>query len=140
MVPPDLSLAGLRRGGKRMLVYHGVSDPIFSASDTVTWFQGLEPNARNLARLYLVPGMNHCGDGPATDQFDLLTPLVRWVEEGEAPNQVIASARGPANPGGPNFDLPPDWSPDRTRPLCAFPRVAVYRGGDVERAESYSCR
>lgn len=140
MVPPDLSLSGLRRGGKRMLVYHGVSDPIFSVSDTVAWYEGLNRQSQNLARLYLVPGMNHCSDGPATDQFDLLTPLVRWVEEGEAPEQVIASARGPANPGGPNFDLPPDWSPNRTRPLCAFPRVAVYRGGDVERAESYACR
>jgi len=140
MVPPDLSLSGLRRGGKRMLVYHGVSDPIFSVSDTVAWYQGLNRQSQNLARLYLVPGMNHCSDGPATDQFDLLTPLVRWVEDGEAPQQVIASARGPANPGGPNFDLPPDWSPNRTRPLCAFPRVAVYRGGDVERAESYACR
>jgi len=140
MVPPDLSLSGLRHGGKRMLVYHGVSDPIFSVADTVAWFDGLSRQSKNAAELYLVPGMNHCSDGPSTDQFDLLTPLVRWVEEGEAPKQVVASARGFDNVGGPNFDLPPDWSPTRTRPLCAYPRVAVYKGGDIERAESFACK
>jgi feruloyl esterase len=88
----------------------------------------------------MVPGMNHCAGGPATDQFDLLTSLVRWVEGGPAPKAVMASVRGAANPGGPNFDVPPTWSPNRTRPLCPYPKVAVYRGGDVELAESFACR
>ena len=83
--------------------------------------------------------MNHCGEGPSTDQFDLLTPLMDWVENGEQPKNVIASARGPENPGGANFEVPADWAPDRTRPLCAFPEVATYKGGDVERAESFTC-
>jgi pimeloyl-ACP methyl ester carboxylesterase len=143
MVPPDPSnLNGLRKHGGRMLVYHGMSDPIFSAEHTRAWFESLDRRriAQKVARLYLVPGMNHCSGGPATDQFDLLTPLVRWVEQGEAPRQIIASARGPSNPGGFNFEVPPDWSPDRTRPLCPYPRVAEYRGGDVESAESFTCR
>jgi feruloyl esterase len=139
-VPPDLTLSGLRHGKKRMLVYHGVSDPIFSSDDTVAWYESLSPQAQKRAQLYLVPGMNHCAGGPSTDQFDLLTPLVRWVERGETPRQVVASARGPANPGGANFDLPPAWSPDRTRPLCAYPKVAVYKHGDSESAESFKCR
>jgi hypothetical protein len=83
--------------------------------------------------------MNHCGDGPATDQFDLLTPLVRWVEQNEAPNHLVASARGPENPGGANLDLPASWSPNRNRPLCAYPGIAV-QGGDIESAESFACR
>lgn len=140
MVPPDLTLSGLRHSDKRMLVYHGVSDPIFSADDTAAWYDGLSQEDQKQAQLYLVPGMNHCAGGPATDQFDLLTPLVRWVEEGEAPKQVIASARGPANPGGPNFEVPPTWSPDRTRPLCPYPKVAIYKKGDSERAESFKCK
>jgi feruloyl esterase len=143
MVPPDLGrLKGLRKHHARMIVYHGVSDPIFSADDTVRWFDDLNGHGAvdHHARLFLVPGMSHCGNGPATDQFDLLTPLVRWVEDKKAPSRVTASVRGPTNPGGPNFELPPDWSPDRTRPLCAYPRVASYRGGNVERAESFDCK
>ena len=90
-------------------------------------------------RLYLVPGMNHCSDGPATDQFDLLTPLVRCVYKGVPPRNVVASALGPENPGGANPDLPANWSTTRTRPLCAYPQIAVYDGGDVEKAESFTC-
>jgi hypothetical protein len=142
MVPPDLSLNAVKENGGRMIVYHGVSDPIFSAADTVQWLEGVHQSApnQNVARLYLVPGMNHCSGGPATDQFDLLRPLVRWVEQDEPPRQVTASVRGPGNPGGSNPELPPNWSADRTRPLCPFPRVAVYLGGDSERAESFACR
>jgi hypothetical protein len=137
MVPPNRTR--LDRSG-RMLVYHGVSDPIFSADHTRRWFEDFDQSAsQNRARLYLVPGMNHCAGGPSTDQFDLLTPLVRWVEEGERPGAVVASARGPANPGGFNFELPFDWSPDRTRLLCPYPQVPTYQGGNVESAESFEC-
>jgi hypothetical protein len=142
MVPPRVDkLPGLHRGGKRMVVYHGVSDPIFSAEDTVRWFESLRQRpSQDRVRLFLVPGMNHCSGGPATDQFDLLTPLEQWVEQGVAPAEVIASARGPMNPGGANAEVPASWSPDRTRPLCPFPRIATYQGGDVERADSFTCR
>jgi pimeloyl-ACP methyl ester carboxylesterase len=142
MVPPNrTNLNRLRARGARMLVYHGSSDPIFSADHTRRWFTNLNQTLlfQSIARLYLVPGMNHCAGGPATDQFDLLSPLVRWVEQGEAPLEVIASARGPANPGGFNFELPSNWAPDRSRPLCPYPLVALYRGGDVERASSFDC-
>jgi hypothetical protein len=141
MVPPNLdALSALQRRGKRMIVYHGVSDPIFSADDTARWFEGLHGREAQNTQLYLVPGMSHCSNGPSTDQFDLLTPLVRWVEDKKEPKRVVASARGAGNPGGPNFELPATWSATRTRPLCAYPRVAVYRGGDVESAESFDCR
>lgn len=138
--PNESSLAALRPLGGRMILYHGTSDPIFSVNDTTQWLSSLSPLARNFARLYLIPGMNHCGDGPATDQFDLLTPLVRWVERGIPPHRVVASARGPENPGGANPEVPANWAPDRTRPLCPYPQIAVYTAGDPERASSFVCR
>jgi feruloyl esterase len=141
MTPPNPShLSALRQPGKRMIVYHGVSDPIFSSDDTVRWYKSLDARAHSAVRLYLVPGMGHCGGGPSADQFDLLTPLVRWVEEGDEPEHLVASARGPANVAGPNVDLPAAWSPSRTRPLCPYPQIAEYRGGDVENAQSFHCR
>ena len=90
--------------------------------------------------LYLVPAMNHCRAGPATDQFDLLGPLVDWVEQGKAPAAVPARVRG-AGTQVPNPELPAGWAADRSRPLCPWPQVARYNGsGDAERAENFSCR
>lgn len=146
MTPPDASkLSALKKRGGKLMVYHGTSDPIFSSDDTTAWYEALRAanggDASSFARFFRVPGMNHCAGGPATEQFDMLTPLVAWVEQGKAPDAVMASARGPGNAGGENADLPQDWSPTRTRPLCPYPKVARYQGsGDVERAESFSCR
>jgi feruloyl esterase len=85
--------------------------------------------------------MNHCGSGPSTDQFDMLTPLVNWVEQGIAPNSVIANVRGAGNLGGTNADVPATWSPSRSRPLCSYPAVARYNGtGNLELASSFVCQ
>ncbi|MGE0348462.1 tannase/feruloyl esterase family alpha/beta hydrolase [Hydrogenophaga sp.] len=133
------SLLPLRARGAKMVLYHGVSDAIFSAEDTRQWVERV--NQPDFARYFPVPGMNHCSGGPATDQFDLLTPLVKWVEQGMAPQAVTASARGAGNPGGANAELPADWAANRTRPLCAYPSVARYNGsGPVDAAASFSCR
>ena len=145
MMPPDYGkLPVLRNRGAKLMVYHGTADPIFSSDDTVQWYDTLRRNhgdAADFARLYLVPGMNHCSGGPATDQFDMLSSLVAWVEKGQAPDRVIASARGAGNAGGANADLPATWSPTRTRPLCPHPLAARYNGsGDMESAASFSCR
>ena len=84
--------------------------------------------------------MNHCSGGPSTGQADYITPLVAWVEQGQAPQAIVASARGPGNAGGVNPEVPADWAPDRTRPLCPYPSVARYRGqGDLEDAASFVC-
>jgi len=127
------------------MVYHGVSDPIFSYDDSVTWYKNLAAanggDASNFARLYGVPGMNHCSGGPATDQFDMLSALVKWVEQGQAPDSVVATARGTGNAGGVNAELPSSWSTSRTRPLCPYPKVATYQGsGSIEDAANFSCR
>jgi hypothetical protein len=77
--------------------------------------------------------MNHCANGPATDQFDALSALMNWVEAGQAPDQIIASV----NPDNP--EVPADWSKTRTRPLCVWPMIAKYKGGDKEQAASFQC-
>lgn len=149
MTPPQESkpanMGALRARGAKMVLYHGVSDAIFSAEDTRQWMERLNQENVNpgsdFARYFPVPGMNHCSAGLATDQFDLLTPLVQWVEQGIAPQAVMASARGAGNAGGVNAELPANWSATRTRPLCAYPRVATYKGsGSVEDAKNFSCK
>ncbi len=146
MTPPNpADLSVLKNRGAKVMVYHGVADAVFSVNDTVAWYRNLAiengRDPRNFARLFAVPGMNHCGGGPATDQFDMLAPLVQWVEQGQAPEAVVASARGAGNAGGVNAEVPADWSATRTRPLCAHPQVARYKGrGSLESAASFVCK
>jgi len=116
----------------KLMFYHGVSDPWFSALDTLEYYEkmaratGRNP-VQSWSRLYLVPGMGHCGGGSATlDHFDMLTALVDWVEKNHAPDSVIAT--GAAFPG-------------RSRPLCPYPQHAQYDGhGDPDDARSFTCR
>jgi feruloyl esterase len=145
MTPPNAAnLPTLKRRGGKMMVYHGVSDPIFSAADTASWYDQLtntsNADATNFARFYLVPGMNHCSGGPSADQFDMLTPLVNWVEKGIAPDIVVATARGAGNAGGVNAEVPGDWAATRSRPLCPYPKIARFNGsGDKEAAANFTC-
>ena len=69
-----------------------------------------------------------------------LDALVDWVEHGRAPERIVAGARGAGNPGGANSDVPADWSPTRTRPLCPYPLLARYTAGDTESAASFACQ
>ncbi|MDM7949809.1 tannase/feruloyl esterase family alpha/beta hydrolase [Hydrogenophaga sp.] len=149
MTPPGhenpVNHARLLERGAKMVLYHGVADAIFSAEDTRQWMLRLDKalggQADRMARYFPVPGMAHCSGGPSTDQFDLLTPLVRWVEHGQAPQAVPARAHGVGHPGGVNAELPAGWAPSRSRPLCAYPSVATYKGsGSLEDAASFSCR
>lgn len=146
MVAPDAANLGkLKNRGAKLLVYHGTADPIFSSDDTTAWYESLRSansgDASNFARFFRIPGMNHCSGGPATDQFDALTPLVNWVEKGQPPDALPAAVRGAGNAGGANADLPASWSATRTRPLCPYPKVAKYKGsGDIEQAANFSCQ
>jgi feruloyl esterase len=130
MRSPDLD--GFRKHGGKLIVPHGVSDPVFSVNDTIAW-RG-EVNARyhgdadSTVRVFPVPGMNHCFGGPATDEYNAFGALVNWVEKGQAPQFILAKA-GPDAP----------W-PGRTRPLCPYPQVARYRGtGSIEDAKNFEC-
>ncbi|MGH1565444.1 tannase/feruloyl esterase family alpha/beta hydrolase [Mumia sp. DW29H23] len=145
MTPPDpTDLGTLRDRGAKMIVVHGAADGVFSPDDTASWYEGLERANRQRAdrfvRYFEVPGMGHVRGGPATDQLDGLAAIVAWVEHGDAPDRIIASARGQGNPGGVNPDVPADWAPDRTRPLCPYPAIARYTRGDPEDASSFVCR
>jgi Tannase and feruloyl esterase len=113
----------------KLILYHGLSDQGLSPLDTIGWYERLGPlsggTVQDWARLFLIPGMTHCAGGPATDQFDMLAAIEAWVERGEAPQRILA--RG-------------DTFPGQTRPLCPYPTVARYAGGDTHRAESFQCR
>jgi feruloyl esterase len=108
-----------------------VSDPWFSAQDTIQYYERLAKDNEPLmlqdwSRLFLVPGMGHCGGGEKTlDRFDLLGSVVDWVEKGRAPESVVAT--GASQPGV-------------SRPLCPWPKHAQYKGsGDAQDARSFSC-
>lgn len=113
-----------QRGGK-MVIFQGAADPIFSATDIARWQTEVSANTGDdVSRLFVVPGMTHCGGGPAFEDFDPLTILEQWRATGEAPLDMPAKA--PSMPG-------------REMPICAFPAYAHYNGGDETAAESFSC-
>ena len=120
-------LESFARHGK-LILYHGLSDQGLSPLDTAAWYDRVEAangeDIHNWARLFLVPGMTHCNGGPATDQFDMLAAIQSWVEEGRAPERIIA--RGKSFPGA-------------TRPLCPYPTIARYKGGNPQDETSFAC-
>jgi hypothetical protein len=128
-----LNLSTYSQHGGKQIFFHGMSDPWFSALDTLGYYQRMaEKNGgmaqvRNWSRIFLVPGMGHCGGGKgALDTFDLLTAIVDWVENGKAPDSVVATSKA---------------EPARSRPLCAYPNYARYSGsGDSEKAENFTCK
>jgi feruloyl esterase len=125
----DVDLYGFRQRRGKLLFFHGVADPIFSAAESIDYMQRLLRRngdaGAGFARLFLVPGMNHCSGGPATDEFDGLGAIERWVESGQAP--VSIPARGSQG------------LPGIARPLCAWPRVARYKSGPPQDASSFEC-
>jgi len=120
------------RGGK-LLMYHGWSDQQNPASTSVNYFTSVLDTVGRSAvgksiQLYMVPGMNHCRSGVGTDTFDKVAAIEQWMARGRAPEQILASHAT-------------DGTIDRTRPLCPYPQVAVYKGsGNTDEASSFSCR
>lgn len=137
MTPPDpTNLDALAENGKKMIVAHGLADAVFSSDDTARWFEAVQQrygDAQEVVRYFEVPGMGHVSGGPATDTFGGLSALVAWVEQGQVPEQLT----GHVSPGNP--EVPDDWAPTRSRPVCAYPQVAVYVDGDPEDASSFQC-
>jgi feruloyl esterase len=124
----------LKKGGK-LLMYHGLNDVPISGYTTTLFYEDLaEQNGgydkiQNQVRLFMVPGMQHCNDGPAPVYFDTLSALEQWVEKGVGPDGIIAS-------------YTENWGKDvvRTMPLCKFPEQAHYNGsGEVTDAKNWSC-
>jgi feruloyl esterase len=128
----DVKLDGFRARSGKLMFFHGTADPIFSSNEVVDYQKRVNDalgvaRAAEFTRTYLVPGMNHCAGGPATDDFDGLSALVAWVEEGRAPQRI--PARGTR------------MLPGVSRPLCPWPSVARYKGsGDANSESSFECR
>jgi pimeloyl-ACP methyl ester carboxylesterase len=130
--PASTNLSTFSASGGKILFFHGDSDPWFSPLDTLEYYKSLAATnggadkVAEWSRMYLVPGMRHCGGGQALDQFDMLSAVANWVEKGIAPDSVVAT--GKAFPG-------------RSRPLCAFPKHAQYaEQGDPNDAHSFRCQ
>jgi feruloyl esterase len=119
------------RGGK-LVQYHGWSDPQISPRVSTMYYENViaqvgKEEVLDHHRLFMVPGMAHCGGGEGTSSFDMLSVLEQWVASGDAPDSVAASRVA-------------DGRTNRTRPLCAYPTVASYDGsGSVDEASNFSC-
>jgi feruloyl esterase len=130
----DPNLAAFRAHGGKFILYHGAADGLIPPQRTVEYYESVVADNRsrrqteNFMRLFLVPGMDHCGAiGGGLKDWDRLEPLVRWVEQGVAPNHIVASQ---ALPGG----------AVRTRPLCPYPREARWTGvGSTDDAAHFRC-
>jgi feruloyl esterase len=125
---PDLSRFN-KHGGK-LIIYNGWADPVVPPIRIIEYYEQVRGAARDtqsFARLFLAPGMNHCGGGPGPNSFDSLGALEKWVEHGEAPDQIVASHSV-------------NGAVDRTRPLCPYPQVARYKGaGSMDDAANFAC-
>jgi len=144
----DPNLKEFKARGGKLILYHGWSDAALPPVNTINYFQSVVAKMRqrdvnSFLRLYMVPGMQHCGGGPGPGSFgafvsptqsdgqhDMTIALERWVEQGVAPEQIIASKRQ-GDPKSPAV---------RTRPLCPYPQVARYKGsGSTDDAANFVC-
>src|SRR4051812_44577390 len=129
---PDLR-AFRKRGGK-LVQWHGWSDQLIAPQNSIDYYEsvlslfgGNAADVQSFYRLFMVPGVTHCAGGPGPNTFDMQSALEEWVEKGTAPDQIMVthSINGVV---------------DRSRPLCAYPRVAVYKGkGDTNDAANFTC-
>lgn len=129
-VNPDLSRFKAR-GGK-LILFHGWNDTAISAGNTVNYYESVQSamgsEQGDWMRLFMAPGMQHCGNGPGPNRADYLAALERWRESGMAPDQIVASHAA-------------NNVVDLTRPLCPYPQLAQYKGsGSTTDAASFVCR
>jgi feruloyl esterase len=127
---PDLSKFAARKG--KLILWHGWADPALNPLGTIEYYSKVlerDPRATEYVRLFMAPGVLHCGGGEGPSTVSWLPAVVDWVEKSRAPEQVIAS-KSDAN-----------RKVTRTRPLCAYPKRAVYSGqGSTDDAANFSCR
>jgi feruloyl esterase len=129
-ISPDLK--AFRDHGGKLLMYHGWNDQLITAENSINYYNSvlakMGPKQDDWFRLFMVPGMEHCRGGPGPNQFNLMGVMERWRESGEAPAQITAAHVANNNV-------------DRTRPLCPYPQVAVYKGtGSINDAANFVCR
>jgi feruloyl esterase len=137
----DPDLREFRRRGGKLLQYHGWNDQLIAPQNSIDYYESVVSffggrrrdraealrDVQTFYRLYMAPGMAHCGGGTGPSSFDMQAALEQWVERGVAPDRVVATRSA-------------DGAPDRSRPLCPYPSVAKYRGqGDLNDAGSFAC-
>jgi hypothetical protein len=127
----DTDLTAFKQRGGKLLMYFGWADPQLNPLMGVEYYENVVEKmggaTPDFFRLFMAPGMFHCGGGIGPNVFDVATPLVKWAETGAAPDQITASRVV-------------DGKVVRTRPLCAYPQVARYKGsGSIDEAANFSC-
>ena len=128
----DPDLGAFKAKGHKLIVWHGWSDPALSALGTIKYYdqvQSRDSGARDYIRLFLMPGVLHCGGGPGPSTVDWPAVLSDWVERGKAPDSIVARK------------LAGDGTVSRSRPLCVYPQRAQYKGsGSPDDAASFVCK
>jgi feruloyl esterase len=128
-INPDLK-AFFAHGGK-LIQYHGWNDQLIAPLNSVNYYKSVQDKLGNTSgnyRLFMVPGMGHCGGGDGANTFDMVTVIEQWVEQNKAPDQIIAERRA----GG---------TVERTHPLCPYPETAHYKGsGNPDDAANFMCQ
>lgn len=121
-------LSSFKANGGKLIVVTGVSDPVFSAMDQRDWFKQMQQDtkgAKEFSRFFAIPGLNHCGGGNGLDDVDPLTALEQWHDNQKAPESLLAKGK---------------TYPNKQMPICAYPKVATYIGGDENKPESFECK
>jgi feruloyl esterase len=128
---PDLR--GFQAHGGKLILYHGWADSLLSPYNTLDYYDSVvaklgQKDTDGFVRLFMVPGMEHCGGGPGPSVFDAVESLDQWVEHGVAPEHINAAHLSAGKV-------------DRTRPLCRYPQVARYKGsGSTDEAGNFACQ
>jgi feruloyl esterase len=131
-VDPNLEPFFSHKG--KLIMYHGWSDQLIAPGNSVNYYKAAVETSRGAGlrpadsiRLFMVPGMAHCAGGEGPNTFDMVSAMEQWVEQGHAPEQIIASHSQ-------------NGTVDRTRPLCPYPQVARYKGsGSIDEAANFIC-
>jgi hypothetical protein len=123
-------LSAFRKSGGKLIITYGWADQILQPLMGVNYYEQVarqNRNASEFARLFMMPGVAHCGGGVGPDRNDAVTAVIDWVEKGKAPDTLLASKVT-------------NGAVVRTRPLCAYPQVARYKGqGSIDDAANFSC-
>jgi feruloyl esterase len=151
-VNPNLS--GFAARGGKLIMYNGLADALVQAGNAIEYYEAVlkaSPDSQSFTRLYLAPGMGHCSSGPGPNAFggtrylnagqpnppvldaehDIVAAIMAWVEEGKAPDSIIATKF---------TDDDPSKGIAMQRPLCPYPQEAKYKGsGDPNDAANFTC-